>query len=124
LSWLKRELNRPYFESRMKWYSGLPRAFAPIEAQILGGGPVSVARLTQEGAFVFSPQGEAPNSPEVGIEFNFAGRKVRMKGGVVRQFDHPGSGWGAGIRFAPLRPDQKKDFGDFLNAVWSHGHAD
>lgn len=124
LAWIRQQLEQPYFEPRMGWFAGLPRELAPIEAHLNGAGGVRVARLAPAGAFVFADRGQAPSGPGMVLELAFKGRKVRMSGDLVRQFSHPGSGWGVGIKFRPPTPDERKDLGDFLNVVWSHGHAD
>ncbi len=123
LAWIRRELAAPYFDPRMGWFAGLPPAMVPVEARWLDlDSTLSVARLGPTGVFVFSSHG-APPSGQVGeLELSFRERKVRLTGSVVRQFSHPGAGWGAGVRFGPLAPDAKKDFGDFLNAIRAEGH--
>lgn len=123
LAWIRRELSAPYFDPRMGWFTGLPSKLVSVDARWMDRDhPVSVARLGRSGAFVFSSVGSPPGVPLGELELSFRERKVRLTGSVVRQFSHPGAGWGAGFRFDPLAPDAKKDFGDFLNAIRAEGH--
>ncbi len=125
VAWARRELLRPYFDPGMSWYSGIPRPLANIEGRLeTSQGPVRVriARLGVEGVFVFSVAGQPPADLLMEIELGSGDRKVRLAGEVVRQFFHPGAGWGVGLRFRRPHPDRLKEFGDFLNAIRSEGH--
>jgi hypothetical protein len=126
--WIRRELSQPYFDPRMGWFVGVPRPIAGLRAEVQceepGSSPVSmkVTRLGFSGVFAFAEGPARHLSTEPSLELSFKDRKVRLKGQVVRHFLHLGSGWGLGVRFLPLSPDQKKDLGDFVNAIRSEGH--
>jgi hypothetical protein len=126
LSWVRRELGRPFFDPGLGWFVGIPKALPGVQARLGSAGDglsVRVARLGSEGAFVFSFAGSPPAELSLEVELALGERKVRLNGKVVRRFIHQGSGWGVGIMFGRPRPDQRKELGDFLNAIRSEGHA-
>ena len=130
MSWIRIELGRPYFDPRMSWFTGLPRAIANVEASLSWGAKqqaqpagLKVARLGSEGVFLFTPAEIQEVARALEVELSFRGRKVRVTGDVVRQFSHPGAGFGLGIRFGQCSPDLKKDLGDFISSIRSEGYA-
>jgi hypothetical protein len=130
-AWVRSELSQPYFDPRMEWFSGLPKAIARLEAWVNLEKAASeenrrtalfqVARIGSSGAFIFSSQGAMELPEPVCVEFRFRERSVRLEGNVVRQFYNPGSGWGVGIRFLPHSPDVSFELGEFLDAIQSEG---
>lgn len=130
MAWVRIELRRPYFDPRMGWFAGLPRAIANLEAVVMANPKsaepavrLKVARVGPEGVFVFTSAELQELSPVLEMELSFHGRKVRVSGDVVRQFYHPGAGCGFGVRFGQCSPDLKKDLGDFISSIRSEGYA-
>ena len=64
-SWLDQELGRSYFDPRMHWYEGLPKPVPGLSCEA-DGRKLRVARMDEEGAFLFDS--ELGKSPLPGAE--------------------------------------------------------
>lgn len=123
--WLSVEFSRSYFDPRMKWYEGRPRAIPGVLCEVSNekfSQLLEVSRLDRDGCFIFIRQGAAP-LPETKLQyelsFNYREKKVRARGIPVRLLE---GGQGGGFLFEFSSPDQKKEMGDFIEVLRGEGH--
>ncbi len=125
--WVRHELGRSFFDPRMRWYQGLPRAFPGISCRVSWGDreiECKVSRLDREGAFVFQPGGEEPRPLRAEgrseLVFSFRELTVRCAGVPVRTLR---DNRGAGYQFEGLAPDLRKQLGDFIEVLKGEGYV-
>ncbi len=128
LSWSRAEMGRSFWDPQMRWFQGLPEPIPGLECQFQMGEKKEswrVARLDEDGAFVFRDDSAAIRVPaawEQGVEcvFQFRGSAVRspaMTRVVLKD------GRGAGLQFRGLDPDGRKALGDFVEQLRGEGHV-
>jgi hypothetical protein len=131
LYWIKYEMGRSFLDPNMRWYEGLPKNIPALSCEIVAGEtktPMKVSRLDEEGAFIFSDSAiflaeRFPMSPDRKSElvFRFRDRQVNCHG-VPMSFFRRGSE-GVGFRFFENSMDQRKDLGDFIEALRGEGYV-
>jgi hypothetical protein len=127
-SWLKFELQKSYFDPRMKWYHGSPEAISGLHAKVSEGsvsGDYRVCRFDRDGAFIFRSAkagGEAVKKPEKRLKaaFSFRGSEVEVEGSIIKVI---GKNEGFGVRFEMVSSDASKDIGDFIERLKGEGYA-
>jgi hypothetical protein len=128
---LRQEMRRSFFDPRLHWYQGLPKAVPGLSCEIVRAEsriPLQVSRMDREGAFLFSPKlrqvsGSSDLFGEKAAElvFNFRHREFRCLGLPVRIMRQ---GAGAGFQFCELSPDARKDLGDFIENLRGEGYVE
>lgn len=129
LGWIRRELGRSFFDPNLSWYQGLPKGIPGLSCELSDGEIRTswrVGRIDREGVFIFSESARPPgfaksNRGNRELLFRFRDREMRCAGVAMREL-----GWtaGAGFRFAGFTLDQKKEMGDFIEALRGEGYVD
>ena len=129
-SWLKLELEKSYFDPRMKWYHGAPEAISGLTARPTTEGlqgDFRVCRFDYDGAFIFrsaaaKAAGQEAKKPgkRLKVCFSFRGSEVEVEGAVIKVI---GTNEGFGIRFEVNSPDLRKELGDFIERLRGEGYA-
>lgn len=131
IRWLTREERRSFFDPQMNWFQGLPKPIPGLLCDLsLGDHPflLKVSRLDREGVFLFLDEGHSTlndsSSLKAGVPveltFSFRSSRIQCSGvpiGVLRK------GTGASFKFQSLRPDIKKELGDFIGVLEGEGYV-
>jgi hypothetical protein len=132
LKWLKHELERSFFDPQLAWYQGLPKPIPGLSCCVGEGEDrvnLKVSRIDSEGAFVYSAFGKSEilssfeknlEREKLKMEFVFRNRKVFCEGIPTLTIAR---GQGAGIRFAQVSADTKKEIGDFIEILRGEGYV-
>lgn len=130
LTWIRVELEKSYFDPRMRWYQGTPAVIPGLECRIAGTdveAPFRVSRMDEEGAFLLrARQGIFRLHPgkEAEMIFLYRDKQVRCRGVPIRAIhDGKDSASGAGFQFSGMSADARKDLGDFVEALRGEGHV-
>ncbi len=132
LSWLSRELERSFFDPKLKWFQGLPEPLPGVTCRITHQDAVAefqVSRLDRDGAFLFHKKSEETSrkvlrsvldggTPE--LVFQFRDQEVRCQGAPRRVLIR---GVGAGFQFQKMPADHRKALGDFVEQLKGEGYA-
>ncbi|MDR3605931.1 MAG: hypothetical protein P4M08_00960 [Oligoflexia bacterium] len=119
--WTLNELERSFFDPRLRWFQGLPKPIPGIECEI-GDHRVRVSRLDREGAFVYSDRDRVPDN--IGqISFVFRDRRINCHGVAVRTLDRVRPRSGVGIQFREMSADSRKVLGDFVESLKGEGYV-
>ena len=141
LFWISKEMNRSYFNPGAEWFQGLPESIPEISCKIGFGGIAGgseteqfwkqcrVARMDDEGAFVFCEQAvfgrdSLPvlrKSAKVEMIFSHKECQLRCQGKPIRLLHQ---NQGVGIRFTGLTPDISKELGDWVERLRGKGYVD
>jgi hypothetical protein len=131
LYWIKHEMSRSFFDPNMFWYEGLPKNIPALSCEIVAGETrteMKVSRLDEEGTFIFSDapyslSDRFPMSPDRKSEliFRFRDRQVTCHGVPMSFFKRTSEG--VGFRFFENSMDQRKDLGDFIEALRGEGYV-
>lgn len=129
--WIRYEMSRSFFDPRMKWYEGLPKSIPALSCEIVAGNtktPMKVSRLDEEGTFIFA---ETPMTLETRfpmssdrkseLAFHFRDREIRCHAVPMSFFRRDSEG--VGFRFFENSMDQKKELGDFIEALRGEGYV-
>lgn len=128
-SWIKRELRRTFFDPQMRWYEGLPRGIPGLVCEIGPDTKLRVSRIDEDGLFVYSTSADGLGGLEAGaregrklleLTLDYFERKVSCRGFAVTRLE---GGFGAGIQFAGMSPDSRKELGDFVEGLRGGGHV-
>lgn len=132
LHWVRTEASRSFFDPQMAWYQSLPKPIPGLQVQLLLSEKRAIemraGRLDEEGAFLYVPRDRHPmSSPlpalrarqEVEVELSHRGRKVRCLSRPMRTLE---GNWGCGVQFRGMGPDQRKELGDFIEALRGEGY--
>ena len=123
---LRSEYARSFLNPEIEWFEGAPTAIPGLECRLIRGDQseiLSVARLDEDGTFLFSKRGKVPafrrkDRPE--LQFLFRGHQVRVPAQPIAALK---SGRAAGFRFVQERSDRFKNLGDFIEILRGEGHA-
>jgi hypothetical protein len=131
LYWIRHEMRRSFFDPDMQWYEGLPKSIPSLVCEIVAGNtrtPMKVSRLDEEGTFIFSEvplelETRFPMTPDRKSELvmKFRDRQVNCHGVPMSFFKR--SSEGVGFRFFENSLDQRKDLGDFIEALRGEGYV-
>ena len=139
-AWVISELRRPWLNSGVRWYEGLPRALPVVECTVVmpeiqkgsERAPQAwrgrVSRIGPEGVFVFSKSEPLPGlrrGQEVRIELAFRGDTLKCQGIPVAVMNQD---MGAGFLFSlkedgRLAGDRAKEIGDFFERLRGEGYV-
>jgi hypothetical protein len=129
--WIRHEMSRSFFDPRMKWFEGLPKSIPALNCEIVAGDtrtPMKVSRLDEEGTFIFAEtptvlEKRFPMSSDRKSElaFNFRDREIRCHAVPMSFFKRDSEG--VGFRFFENSLDQKKELGDFIEALRGEGYV-
>ncbi|HLD99221.1 MAG TPA: hypothetical protein VJB59_03115 [Bdellovibrionota bacterium] len=132
LFWLWKELSRSFFDPRLMWYQGLPKAIPGLKCTLITGDKsidCKVCRLDSEGAFIYhaaADSGAALPVEALGrrnrsdLVFWFRDRQFRCCGVPMRSLH---SRFGAGFQFQDVSSDTRKELGDFVELLWGEGYV-
>lgn len=130
LLWIRNEMTRSFFDPRLEWYQGCPKAVPGLDCLIVQGenrGPFKVSRMDEEGVFLFlqdaatvEDRRDLFQSGEQELAFVFRDREFRCRGIPVRIFKR---GLGGGFQFRNLAPDTEKNLGDFVESLRGEGYV-
>jgi hypothetical protein len=124
-SWVKLEFERSFFDPNMHWFEGAPNSISSLSCEVVADEkkvPAKVSRLDEEGAFVFVEGTGIPLSKSKSeLVFRFRDREVRCFGRPMLIFKRNAEG--VGFRFDGNTPDQKKELGDFIEALRGEGYV-
>jgi hypothetical protein len=134
LAWLRSEMGRSFFDPRMRWYQGAPRAIPGLRCQVAADdgrrADARVSRIDDQGAFLLAGPGEGLFRLRPGEEaemiFVYRDRRVRCAGAPVRAVEGEGGQMlAAGFLFSPaaMTADARKELGDFVESLRGEGHA-
>ena len=132
-----REKSRSYMSSGLKWYESQPVEIPHLSVEF-NGGRYRVARLDQEGVFVFGGEMDSiaefrtkTGPAEVTIRQESSGMSVNVLGEIAQEV-HPRRGalnseghrlYGLGVRFVDPSVDRRKVLGDFVEKLRGEGHV-
>jgi hypothetical protein len=127
LSLIHTEISRSFFDPRLTWYQGLPKPIPGLTCQVdtEGQQDFRVSRLDHDGTFIYvADRSQGVKGFKAGvaldIRFEFENRKVVAKGIPIRILD---SHRGIGLKFHKMSPDEKKELGDFVEALRGKGYV-
>jgi hypothetical protein len=131
LYWIRHEMGRSFLDPNMRWYEGLPKNIPALSCEIVAGETrteMKVSRLDEEGTFIFTDSARVladrfPMSPDRKSElvFRFRDRQVNCHGVPMSFFKRTSEG--VGFRFFENSMDQRKDLGDFIEALRGEGYV-
>jgi hypothetical protein len=135
--WIRHEMSRSFFDPRMKWFEGLPKSIPALSCEIIAGDtrtPMKVSRLDEEGTFIFAETAATSETPAAlegrfpmtsdrksELAFNFRDREIRCHAVPMSFFKRDSEG--VGFRFFENSLDQKKELGDFIEALRGEGYV-
>jgi hypothetical protein len=133
IAWIRVELNRSFFNPRIRWFEGLPKPIPGLECELLSESdrPVlRVNRIDREGAFLFcEPRQDDQGAVKLNnreareILFSFRDRKVQCRGVAIRVLNRMGAQTGVGIQFTDMSLDARKMLGDFVETLKGEGYV-
>ncbi len=114
-------LAQPFFNSKRRWFEGLPKFYPGIKAEISDGQdsyPASVSNLSEVGCFIYSA---SELSKIELLELSFGGQSCSTH---VNWITSSKEGFGAGLRFTITSLDQEKELKEFIDSARSMGYVD
>jgi hypothetical protein len=130
LTWIRFELEKSYFDPRMRWFQGAPATIPGLECRMIEAdpdAPMRVSRMDEEGAFLVRVRRgifRLQPSKEAEMIFTYRDKQVRCRGVPIRAIgDGKGTAFGAGFQFRGMSADSRKELGDFVEALRGEGHV-
>ena len=131
--WLRHEMDRSYFNSRVRWYQRAPKPIPGLECCLAAESSMiglRVSRLDDDGVFVFSDRaitGVVPSSSpgfargkSTGFQLSYRDRQVKCHGFPIVALP---SNAGYGFQFGGMSADERKILGDFVEILRGEGHV-
>ena len=118
--WLKMELGRSFLSSGTTWYQSLPRPLPTLKCQT-SGREFKVSRFDRDGAFIFDREPFTAAVPKkMELTFVLNNKTIQCEAEPMTLLS---GGRGIGLRFKNLKPDIKKDLGDFVEKLRGEGYV-
>lgn len=114
-------LSQPYFNSKRRWFEGLPKFFPVIKAEISDGFNINEAKisnLNEDGCYVYTNE---PVKKVENVRLYYGKRECVLPVDWIISSDH---GQGIGLKFNIKNADNKKEVSEFIDKARSLGYVE